>query len=83
MPRPPRWRAGNSDRAKQVLLAGMKADIKSEALHQVQLLRDAIDAQRLVLQSYIDRMIAAGDLILDEKAFTPLSTTRIVFDHLE
>ena len=54
----------------------MKADIKSEAQLQVQLLRDAIDAQRLVLQSYIDRMIAAGDLILDKKDKLTLSQGR-------
>jgi len=68
--------AGNSAKAKQVLLAGVRADIKSEALRQVELLRDAIDAQRLVLQSYTDRMIAVGELILDEKDKLTLSQGR-------
>ena len=68
--------AGNSAKAKQVLLAGVRADIKSEALRQVELLKDDIDAQRLVLQSYTDRMIAVGELILDEKDRLTLSEGR-------
>ena len=68
--------AGNSNRAKQVLLAGVSADIKSEALRQVELLKDDIEAQRLVLQSYTDRMIAVGELILDEKDKLTLSQGR-------
>ena len=68
--------AGNSNRAKQVLLDGVRADIKSEAMRQVELLKDDIDAQRLVLQSYTDRMIAVGELILDEKDKLTLSQGR-------
>ncbi|MDB4435512.1 hypothetical protein N9160_00870 [bacterium] len=68
--------AGNSNRAKQVLLDGVRSDIKSEALHQVELLKDDIDAQRLVLQSYTERMIAVGELILDKKDRLTLSEGR-------
>ena len=67
---------GNTDKAKQVILGGIKADIKSEAQRQVELLGDDIYAQRQVLQSYTDRMIVVGDLILDKKDKLTLSQGR-------